>query len=142
MLVCLACMPLTVMKTFGRTGAAPMHIPGGVAAFYGAWFLGPRIGRFDKGTQPLPLHQPVYSLIGLFLLWWGWIGFNAGSSYGVTDGKWNLALKAGVGTTLASMSAGVVSVIYSMIRNKGKIDVFMSISGVVTSLGKYVASVT
>jgi len=40
--------------------------------------LGPRIGRYDKGTGPLPLGSPVNAVMGLFVLWWGWLAFNSG----------------------------------------------------------------
>lgn len=74
--------------------------------------------------------------MGLFILWWGWIGFNAGSTYGITGGKWQYAARAGVGTTLATMAAGVFSILYSMYKNKGKVDVFEVISGILASLGE------
>jgi ammonia channel protein AmtB len=75
-------------------------------------------------------------MIGLFILWWSWIGFNAGSSYGVTGGKWEFAARAGAGTTLASMSAGMTSMMFSLAKNKGKIDVFEVMSGILSGLGE------
>lgn len=45
--------------------------------------LGPRLGRYDKGLDPLPLGAPVNAVLGLFVLWWGWLAFNSGSTYGV-----------------------------------------------------------
>lgn len=74
--------------------------------------------------------------IGLFILWWGWIGFNAGSSYGITNGKWELAARAGAGTTLASMSAGMTGIFISLAKHKGKVDVFEVVSSVLSGLGK------
>lgn len=58
-------------------------IPGGSAAFASAMMLGPRLGRYDNGTAPLPLGNPVNAVMGLFVLWWGWLAFNSGSTYGV-----------------------------------------------------------
>lgn len=98
--------------------------------------MGPRIGRYDKGKKSLPMGNPMSACMGLFILWWGWIGFNAGSSYGVTGGKWQYAARAGVGTTLATMGAGVFSVLFSMWKNRGKVDVFEVISGILASLGE------
>lgn len=66
----------------------------------------------------------------------GWIGFNAGSSYGVTGGKWELAARAGAGTTLASMSAGMTSILFSLAKHNGKVDVFEVISGILSGLGE------
>lgn len=45
--------------------------------------LGPRLGRYDNGTASLPLGNPVNAVMGLFVLWWGWLAFNSGSTYGV-----------------------------------------------------------
>lgn len=117
-------------------GAGPIHVVGGAAALTAAWFIGPRIGRYDNGTKSLPMGNPMSACMGLFILWWGWIGFNAGSSYGITGGKWDYAARAGVGTTLATMGAGAFSIIYSMLKNKGKVDVFEVISGILASLGE------
>lgn len=107
-----------------------------ISAFVGAWFIGPRIGRYEKGTKPLPMGEPMTACVGLFILWWGWIGFNAGSSYGVTGGKWEFAARAGAGTTLASMSAGMTSILLSLAKNSGKIDVLEVMSGVLSGLGE------
>lgn len=60
---------------------------GGSAALASAIMLGPRLGRYDKGIDPLPLGNPVNAVMGLFVLWWGWLAFNSGSTYGVTTLK-------------------------------------------------------
>lgn len=78
----------------------------------------------------------VITITGLFVLWWGWIGFNSGSSLGITDGKWEFAARAGAGTTLASISSGFTSIIYSMLKHKGKVDILEVVSGVLSGLGK------
>lgn len=77
-------------------------------------------------------------MIGLFILWWGWIGFNSGSSYGITNGKWEFAARAGAGTTLATMGGGMTSILCSLTKHKGKVDVFEVISGILSALGKLV----
>jgi ammonia channel protein AmtB len=84
--------------------------------------------------------DPMSVCVGLFIVWWGWIGFNAGSSYGITGGKWEFAARAGAGTTLASMSAGMTSILFSLLRHKGKVDVFEVISGVLSGLGEQTRS--
>lgn len=76
------------------------------------------------------------SCLGLFIIWWGWIGFNAGSSYGITGGKWEFAARAGAGTTLASMVGGFSSLLMSIARHKGKVDVSEVIAGVLSALGE------
>lgn len=54
-----------------------------MSAFASAWMLGPRLGRYMNGIAPLPLGSPVNAVMGLFVLWWGWLAFNSGSTYGV-----------------------------------------------------------
>ena len=50
-------------------------------AFVAAWMLGPRLGRWDLDIPP-PMGSPTNALVGLFMLWWGWLAFNAGSTFG------------------------------------------------------------
>lgn len=111
---------------------------GGAAALLGAWYVGPRIGRFDKGTKAAPLKDPLLSCIGMLILWWGWFGFNAGSSYGITEGKMNLAARAGAGTLLASIGAGVTSFTFSIVKNKGKVNVADVLFSIMGSLGELI----
>jgi len=118
-------------------GAAPIHITGGAAALVAVCYIGPRVGRYSNGTGALPMGNPMNVCLGLFILWFSWIAFNAGSSYGITAGRWDLAARAGVGTTLATMSAGTFSMWFSMLRHKGKVDILEVVSGVLASLGEF-----
>ncbi|KAL4458386.1 hypothetical protein ABPG75_013251 [Micractinium tetrahymenae] len=63
-------------------GDAAVHMVGGVASLAAAWVLGPRIGRFDAAGNPvdMPGHNASLTLLGVFLLWFGWYGFNPGSA--------------------------------------------------------------
>lgn len=70
------------------------------------------------------------------MLWWGWLGFNSGSAYGLADGKWESAARAAACTIVATMAAGMTSIIFSLIKHKGKVDVFGVTGGIVSSLGK------
>ena len=58
-------------------GSGPVHLVGGASAFVAAIMLGPRLGRWDLKGAP-PMGSPTNALIGLFMLWWGWLAFNAG----------------------------------------------------------------
>ncbi len=49
--------------------------------------LGPRLGRYDFGTGPMPLGTPVNAVMGLFVLWWGWLAFNSGRGAQPTDSE-------------------------------------------------------
>lgn len=82
---------------------------GGTAAFASAAMLGPRLGRYSNGIAPLPLGSPVNACMGLFVLWWGWLAFNSGSTYGVSGAKWQYAARAAVMTMMGSFGGGTVS---------------------------------
>mmetsp|Transcript_23616 Transcript_23616/g.64018 ORF Transcript_23616/g.64018 Transcript_23616/m.64018 type:complete len:440 (-) Transcript_23616:253-1572(-) len=66
-------------------GSGVVHMTGGIAALCGAFFLGPRIGRFDSEGKPVPIpgHSSVLQVLGVFILWLGWYGFNGGSTLSV-----------------------------------------------------------
>ncbi len=74
--------------------------------------LGPRLGRYSDGIDPLPLGNPVNACMGLFVLWWGWLAFNSGSTYGVSGAKWQYAARAAVMTMMGSFGGGCFSVMY------------------------------
>ena len=50
-------------------------------AFVAAKTMGPRLGRWDIDGDP-PMGSPANAVVGLFMLWWGWLAFNAGSTFG------------------------------------------------------------
>ncbi|XP_058820467.1 putative ammonium transporter 2 isoform X2 [Topomyia yanbarensis] len=115
-------------------GSGPVHLVGGASAFASAIMLGPRLGRYAKGIEPLPLGNPVNACMGLFVLWWGWLAFNSGSTYGVSGAKWVYAARAAVMTMMGSFGGGFFSIIYSMLRNEGRLDIVDLINGILASL--------
>ncbi|GJQ76090.1 hypothetical protein Trydic_g1841 [Trypoxylus dichotomus] len=115
-------------------GSGPVHLIGGSAAFAAAIMLGPRMGRYDNGREPLPLGCPVNAVMGLFVLWWGWLAFNSGSTYGLSGDKWQYAARAAVMTMMSSFGGGSVSIVYSLLKNRTKIDVMDIINGILGSL--------
>ena len=64
------------------SGSALVHMVGGISALLGAAFLGPRIGKYGKDGKPrgIPGHNITLGALGIFILWFGWFGFNAGSA--------------------------------------------------------------
>ncbi|MDD3432067.1 MAG: ammonium transporter, partial [Bacteroidales bacterium] len=75
-----------MMRTFGSTfhdfaGSSIVHSVGGWIALMGAAVLGPRIGKYGKDKKPraLPGHNLSLATLGVFILWFGWFGFNPGS---------------------------------------------------------------
>lgn len=60
-------------------GSTVVHSTGAWCALVGAMVIGPRIGRFGKGSSPIPGHNMTIATLGVFILWLGWFGFNPGS---------------------------------------------------------------
>jgi Amt family ammonium transporter len=98
-------------------GSAVVHMTGGVAGFWGALIIGPRLGRFaDDGTPNTMLpHSYALVTLGTFILWFGWYGFNCGSTL-LFDG--NLAAKVAVTTTLAPSAAAITGMALSYYLEK------------------------
>ncbi|XP_001359892.2 putative ammonium transporter 2 [Drosophila persimilis] len=115
-------------------GSGPVHLIGGASAFASAAMLGPRLGRYSEGYDPLPLGNPVNACMGLFVLWWGWLAFNSGSTYGVSGAKWQYAARAAVMTMMGSFGGGFTSSIFSFWRHDGGMDIMDLINGVLGSL--------
>src|SRR5256714_3832387 len=69
-------------------GSTVVHYQGALAALAGALILGPRIGKFghDGRANPIPGHNIPYAVLGTLLLWFGWFGFNPGSTLSVDYG--------------------------------------------------------
>ncbi len=114
-------------------GSTVVHTIGGAISLAGAIVLGPRLGRIFKrdGGGPMPPHNILLGAIGGLILWFGWYGFNPGSTLSALDA-------IGIGrvsfnTTLAACSAGLSALIYSYIRTK-KWDLGLSVNGFLAGL--------
>jgi Amt family ammonium transporter len=105
--------PLFGTGMFDFSGSGVVHMVGGTAGFLGAYFVGPRIGRFNPDGDPVELrgHSQPLVVLGTFILWFGWYGFNPGS-YLVTDSA--VASEVIARTTVTTtMAAGYVVVTQS-----------------------------
>lgn len=90
-------------------GSGVVHMVGGVAGLMGAIVVGPRKGRFEGGqVQPMPPSSPTMMALGTLILWFGWYGFNCGSTLMLSANAGNVAAKVAMTTTLAA-SAGCVT---------------------------------
>jgi Amt family ammonium transporter len=114
-------------------GSTVVHTIGGAISLAGAVVLGPRLGRVFKrdGGGPMPPHNIIIGAIGGLILWFGWYGFNPGSTLSALD-------YVGIGrvsfnTTLAACSAGFVAMFYSYIRTK-KWDLGLTVNGFLAGL--------
>ncbi|XP_063217736.1 putative ammonium transporter 3 isoform X5 [Bacillus rossius redtenbacheri] len=125
---------LNQMGVVDIAGSGPVHLIGGCSALVSAAMLGPRLGRYADGKEPLPPGTPVNAVMGLFVLWWGWLGFNSGSTYGVSGAKWEYAARAAVMTMLASFGGGCMGLAYSLVTTQGRLDILVLINGILGSL--------
>ncbi|MNS38257.1 Ammonium transporter NrgA [compost metagenome] len=96
-------------------GSAVIHALGGFSALAAAIVIGPRKGKFtSKGasTIALPSNLPLAS-VGAFLLWFGWFGFNAGSTLTASDVRIG---HIAVVTMLSAAAGGAITLVYTLIR--------------------------
>jgi Amt family ammonium transporter len=114
-------------------GSTVVHSIGGWVAIAGAIMLGPRLGRKFKrdGGGPMPPHDLTIAVIGGLILWFGWYGFNPGSTLSLMD-------NAGVGrvatnTTLAACTGGIAAILVMYFRTK-KWDTTAIINGFLAGL--------
>ena len=112
-------------------GSGVVHMTGGIAAFMGAFFLGPRIGKYDADgrARAIPGHSIPFAIVGVFILWLGWFGFNPGSEL-AADGA---VMTVGVNTMLAAVAGGLLCTITIWIVG-GKPDLAMIGNGVLAGL--------
>ena len=115
-------------------GSAAVHAMGGFSALAAALVLGPRIGKYqaDGSITPIPGHNLPLAAVGAFILWFGWFGFNPGSTLAAV-GNWELIGKVVSNTFLASAAGGVSTMAYTYFRY-GQIDITMVINGVLAGL--------
>eukprot|EP00250_Pteridium_aquilinum_P004119 c14351_g1_i1 orf=231-1769(-) len=98
-------------------GSGVVHMVGGIAGLWGALVEGPRIGRFDANGRPQRLkgHSATLVVLGTFLLWFGWYGFNPGSfvkilvPYDAFKGNWSGVGRTAVTTMLAGSTAALTT---------------------------------
>lgn len=116
-------------------GSTAIHMVGGIAALIGAAMLGPRIGKYkvDKKTgkkkaNAIPGHNLTIGALGVFILWFGWYGFNGAAATSVDS-----LASIFVTTTLAPSIATVVTMIFTWIKD-GKPDVSMSLNASLAGL--------
>ena len=115
-------------------GSSVIHMVGGLTALIGAALLGPRIGKFIKKdgkvtkVNAFPGHNLVIGALGVFILWFGWYGFN-GAAAVTTDQLASIFLT----TTIAPAVATVVCMLFTWIKY-GKPDVSMSLNASLAGL--------
>jgi Amt family ammonium transporter len=113
-------------------GSTVVHGVGGWAALAGAILLGPRLGKYNKdGTsRAIPGHNIPLAALGVFILWFGWFGFNPGST---TSGT-NLSIATIAVTTNLAAAAGAILAMFTAWVRFGKPDTSMALNGALAGL--------
>jgi Amt family ammonium transporter len=127
------------LQRFGMqdfAGSTVVHYQGALAALAGAILLGPRIGKFghDGRANAIPGHNMPYAVLGTLILWFGWFGFNPGSTLGVVSGgRVGFFGYVALTTNLAAAAGGLggICVAWLILR---KPDVSMMLNGVLAAL--------
>src|SRR5210317_1176181 len=117
-------------------GSTLVHAAGGAAALAGAIVLGPRLGRFVKGAHLTPFAASSIPLatLGVFVLWFGWFGFNGGSQLALgTFADATAISKIFINTNLAACAGVMVNAFITRIIG-GKTDVVMMLNGALGGL--------
>lgn len=113
-------------------GSGVVHALGGMLALAGAKMVGPRMGKFKADGTPtvIPGHNMTYVVLGTFILYFGWFGFNAGSTLAATDLRISVIA---VNTFLAGVTGAVVALYIGLIRS-GKADLTSACNGSLAGL--------
>ncbi|GAB4187452.1 MAG: ammonium transporter [Phycisphaeraceae bacterium] len=113
-------------------GSTIVHSVGGWAALVMVILLGPRLGKYnaDGSSNAIPGHNLPLAAIGVFLLWFGWFGFNGGSVLNADPGLVSLVL---VTTSIAAAAGGVAAALTSWFAS-GKPDLTMALNGLLAGL--------
>lgn len=130
-----------MMNLFGTTfhdfaGSTVVHSVGGWIALVGAAILGPRIGKYGKDgkSRAIPGHNLTLAALGVFILWFGWFGFNPGSQLAAatTDDQVAISLVF-LNTNLAACAGGCFALLVSWMKY-GKPSLSLTLNGILAGL--------
>ncbi|HEY4868850.1 MAG TPA: ammonium transporter, partial [Candidatus Dormibacteraeota bacterium] len=124
-----------LMSMFGSqdfAGSTVVHLTGATAGFAGLLLLGPRIGKYGRDKKPnaIPGHNMPLAQLGVIILWFGWFGFNPGSTLNAT----NLHFADIVVTTNLAAAAGAVGAMLAIYKVQKSLDVGMIGNGAIAAL--------
>ena len=120
-------------------GSTVVHATGGWIAFVGTIMLGPRIGKYvengeGRKVQAIPGHSISMAALGVFLLWFGWFGFNPGSALGVSSkALMSTTALVAINTNLAASAGAIVAMVVAW-KLFGKPDPSMTMNGALAGL--------
>ncbi|MCF2658210.1 ammonium transporter [Parabacteroides distasonis] len=130
-----------MMSTFGTTfhdfaGSTVVHSVGGWMALVGAAIIGPRLGKYgkDKQSRAIPGHNLTIACLGVFILWFGWFGFNPGSQLAASGETNRVAIShVFLTTNLSACAGGLASLIVAWVKYK-KPSLSLTLNGVLAGL--------
>lgn len=113
-------------------GSGVVHALGGLLALAACLAIGPRIGRYTKDGKPLPIpgHNLTMVMLGGFILWFGWFGFNAGSTL---SGNQLVIAKICVTTVIAAAGGALTALLISW-KRAGSADLGLTVNGMLGGL--------
>jgi Amt family ammonium transporter len=116
-------------------GSTVVHSVGAWSAFVGASIIGPRIGKYtaEGKSNAIPGHSLTLGALGVFILWFGWFGFNPGSELAISGESANAVGHIFVTTNLAAAASAIVTMFITWVRYK-KPDVSMTLNGALGGL--------
>lgn len=117
-------------------GSTVVHSVGGWLALIGTMTLGPRLGRFAKDGTPkaIPGHSISMAVLGVFILWLGWFGFNPGSQLAIHGGNADVVAMVAVNTNMAAAAGSLSAMLLAWVTVSGKPDIGMALNGVLAGL--------
>jgi len=126
---------LTTMGFVDFAGSTAVHVMGGFAALVYALILGARHGKYnkDKTVNHIPGHNNLFSVLGVFILWMGWFGFNAGSTLAITGESADTVPLIILNTNLSAAMGGICALLITWVRYK-KADIAMTLNGTLSGL--------
>lgn len=130
-----------MMSAFGYTfhdfaGSTVVHSVGGWIALVGAAILGPRLGKYGKDgkSKAIPGHNLTLACLGVFILWFGWFGFNPGSQLAAAGyGDQTAISHVFLTTNLAACTGGFLALLVSWIKY-GKPSLSLTLNGILAGL--------
>ena len=117
-------------------GSTIVHSTGGWAALAGALVVGPRLGRFrrDGSVKAIPPSNILIVTLGVFILWFGWLGFNGGSQLALGSALDAVAMSQVIVNTNLAAAAGVIAAILVSRPILGRMDLFAGLNGAIAGL--------
>ena len=117
-------------------GSTIVHSTGGWAALAGVMVVGPRLGKFRRNgsVRPTPPSNVLVVTLGVFILWFGWFGFNGGSQLALGSAADAVAMSHVLVNTNLAAAAGVMAALFISRPVLGRMDLFAGLNGAIAGL--------